>query len=44
MTQTPILCHGGFTSVVEGTVEHPTDRRNGQTLGSPPAKPGGYLI
>jgi len=44
MTQTSILCHGGFTSVVEGTVENPTDRRNGQTLGSPPAKPGVYLI
>ena len=42
--QTSILCHGGFTSVVEGTVENPTDRRNGQTLGSPPAKPVVYLI
>jgi hypothetical protein len=44
VTQTSILCHGGFTSVVEGTVENPTDRRNGQTPGSPPAKPGVYLI
>ena len=37
--------HSGIAaSVVEGTVENPTDRRNGQTLGSPPAKPGVYLI
>ena len=44
MTQTSILYHGGFTSVVEGTVENPADRRNGQTLGKPPAKPGVYPI
>jgi hypothetical protein len=43
-TQTSVLCHGGFTSVVEGTVENPTDRRNGQTLGKPPAKPEVYPI